>query len=71
MKKKYVKAIILLTALIIFPLFLHTAIGQPPPPPPQDIPIDGGLLTLLLAGLAYGGRKIYLDEKKKRAKDTN
>jgi len=66
MKKKYFKILILVIVLIVFPLFLSTSMGQPPPPPPQDIPIDGGLLALLLAGIAYGGRKIFLDEKKKR-----
>lgn len=39
------------------------AIAQPPPPPPQDIPIDGGLLFLLIAGAIYGGRKFYKNKK--------
>ncbi len=66
MKKRYLKILILLLILIVFPLFLSTSMGQPPPPPPQDIPIDGGLLALLLAGIGYGGRKIFMEEKKKR-----
>ncbi|MBN2663380.1 MAG: hypothetical protein JXR68_06995 [Bacteroidales bacterium] len=53
------KFTIVLFILILFPLFYQSAIGQPPPPPPQDIPIDGGLLVLLVAGIVYGGRKFY------------
>ncbi len=40
-------------------MFIQSAIGQPPPPPPQDIPVDGGLLFLFIAGLIYGGKKFY------------
>lgn len=53
------KFTIVLLILILFPLFYQSAIGQPPPPPPQDIPIDGGLFALLIAGVIYGGRKFY------------
>ena len=65
MKSKIFK-IILIFFLILSPLFISVSVGQPPPPPPQDIPIDGGLLALLIAGIAFGGRKIYKEEKKKR-----
>jgi len=44
-------------------------IAQPPDPggggggpscfPPPCIPIDGGLSLLLVAGVAYGGKKVY------------
>lgn len=53
----------------MFPLFYQSAIAQPPPPPPQDIPIDGGLLALLIAGVVYGGRKFY--KNRDEDKDTN
>jgi hypothetical protein len=42
--------------------------GPPPPPgggmnpscwPPPCIPIDGGLSFLLIAGAAYGAKKVY------------
>ena len=29
-----------------------------PPPPPPGLPIDGGILFLLVAGLFYGIRKV-------------
>ncbi len=50
-------------ALIIF---ASIGFSQPPPPPPEPIPIDGGLLFLLLGGLFLGGREVYMHEKKKR-----
>jgi hypothetical protein len=31
--------------------------GPPPPPPGNVVPIDGGILTLLFAGLFYGVKK--------------
>lgn len=42
--------------------------GDPPPnppcwPPPCTIPIDGGIGFLIVAGIAYGGKKV-LDQKK-------
>lgn len=33
--------------------------GGPPCWPPPCVPIDGGLSFLLLAGAAYGGKKVY------------
>jgi hypothetical protein len=45
--------------------------GPPPPPsvnapcwPPPCIPIDGGISALIVAGAAYGAKKLY-DKKKK------
>lgn len=31
----------------------------PPPAPPGSVPIDGGVLALLVAGVAFGARKLY------------
>lgn len=42
--------------LVLFPVM-----GQPPAPPAT--PIDGGLSLLLLAGGAYGFKKLY-DKKR-------
>lgn len=66
MKNNLLSILILTVFFIIAPLFINTVIGQPPPPDPVDIPLDGGLLTLLIAGLFYGGRKIYKEEKIKK-----
>lgn len=57
--------VITLIILLIAVLFIDTAIAQPPPPPPKEIPIDGGLGTLLAAGLFYGAKKL---REEKRAK---
>ncbi len=39
--------------------------GGPPCWPPPCVPIDGGLGFLLLAGVAYGGKKVYDISKEK------
>jgi len=63
MKQKAILILIFIVALV----FSATIVSaQPPPPPPQDIPIDGGLLFLIGAGMAYGAKEIYKYEKKKK-----
>lgn len=52
----------------------QTLLAAPPPPPsvnppcwpPPCIPIDGGISALIVAGAAYGAKKLY-DNKKKGA----
>jgi hypothetical protein len=48
-----------LLLLLLFPLIM-IAQGPPPPPPPPPpgLPIDGGLLFLLIAGIVYGVKKL-------------
>ncbi len=58
--------LILTIAFILFPVL--SAIGQPPPPPPQDIPIDGGLIFLLLSGVGLALRSFF-SKKTKRKND--
>ncbi|QNM85291.1 hypothetical protein H9W90_14030 [Polaribacter pectinis] len=55
-KRKY------LTLLLVFVL-ICTVSGQVvpppmPPPPPPGLPVDGGLLFLLISGLIFGVKKI-------------
>ena len=51
-----------LLLLLLFPLIMiaqGTGLpGPPPPPPPPGLPIDGGLLFLLIAGIVYGVKKL-------------
>ncbi|MCW3071675.1 MAG: hypothetical protein JWO44_1565 [Bacteroidetes bacterium] len=69
---------LLLTLIILFSPFLAiesmaAGMGMGPPPPcggpfpPCPIPLDSGVLFLLLAGMAYGGYKIYNSFKKNPA----
>jgi hypothetical protein len=59
--------------IIFFVLFAAPAFcaGPPLPPdptvcwPPPCVPIDGGISLLIVAGAAYGGKKIYDFRKKK------
>jgi len=53
------RIIILVFALIVMPMFVQTLAAQPPPPDPIDIPVDGGLGFLLIAGMVFGAKKIY------------
>ncbi|MFC2127763.1 PID-CTERM protein-sorting domain-containing protein [Bacteroidota bacterium] len=32
--------------------------GPPPPPPPPGLPIDSGLLCLVVAAIGYGVKKL-------------
>lgn len=52
--------------------------APPPPPPPGNgppcwpppcIPIDGGISLLMMAGAAYGAKKIYDSRKKDKAEN--
>ena len=40
--------------------------GGPPCWPPPCVPVDGGIGFLLLAGVAYGGKKVYEFSKEKK-----
>lgn len=54
------KVLILLIIFLFTPFFItHGLCQAPPPPDPVGIPIDGGLLFLLIGGIIYGGRKFY------------
>lgn len=70
MKKKLLK-VLFIVLLIIVPVAI--SYSQPPPPgggadpscwPPPCVPIDGAILWLFLAGLAYGAKKIFDLNKK-------
>ncbi len=56
---KYLTILSFVVVFVLSPVFIQTAIAQPPPPPPQDIPIDGGLGFLLAAGVAYAAKRLY------------
>ena len=59
--KKYNK--ILWALALILPCFIGIALAGPPTPPPPSgpgsgVPLDGGAVVLLIAGAAYGVKKI-------------
>jgi hypothetical protein len=47
-----------LITLIFLLSLLTVAHAQPLPPTDNPVPLDGGILTLLAAGAAYGAKKI-------------
>lgn len=78
--KKYIKPVALLFFLVVTFNLDILAGGPPGPPggggggppggcwpPSACIPLDGGISFLLLAGVAYGGKKIYDTSKKEKA----
>lgn len=48
---KKITVFLITIAFLLLPVL--NAMGQPPPPPPQQIPVDGGLIVLLVSGVAY------------------
>lgn len=63
------KKLFLFVLFLTIPFFIDTAFSQPPPPDPDPIPLDGGLTALIAAGLVYGARKLYLQQKKEEDTD--
>lgn len=71
MNKKGLKLVGLLFG---FAMVMNAA---PPPPststppcwPPPCIPIDGGITLLMVAGAAYGAKKLYNSRQKKESVD--
>lgn len=61
--KKHLFYTAITISLIILPVL--SALGQPPPPPPQDIPIDGGLIALIAAGVGYAIKLMFFKKNKK------
>ena len=69
MKKTIIITSVLFAILLIAPFFIDICAAQPGPPgggggptgppcwPPPCIPIDGGISLLVLAGIAFGGKK--------------
>ena len=53
------RKIVTIILLLIFPLITMAQEPQPPSPPqPPGLPIDSGIVYLLLLGVAYGIRKV-------------
>ena len=58
MKVKKIKPqTFLLTIALVFTVSIGYAQLPPPPQPPVQAPIDGGILLLAAAGVAYGIKK--------------
>ena len=60
--KKFILQIGFILLFILVPVMY--AMSQPPPPPPQDIPIDGGLIFLLIAGIGVAIKQMFFNKKK-------
>ncbi|WP_139958719.1 PID-CTERM protein-sorting domain-containing protein [Flavicella sediminum] len=49
----------LVLVLVFIGMNTTFAQGPPPPPPPPGLPIDGGIIGLLLLAIGYASKKIY------------
>ena len=56
--KRKMRVLGMIGMMMMTPAFINNLAAQPPPPPPVEIPIDGGLFFLLVAGMAYGAKKL-------------
>jgi hypothetical protein len=69
----YMRSFRLLVTLAFLLSGVTAGVSQPPPPPsgtpscwpPPCIPVDGGISLLVLAGAAYGAKRIYDSRKNK------
>lgn len=60
MKHNKQKSFLLVVALFFTMSALYAVEVTPPPPtPPPGLPVDGGVLALLVAGLFYGVKKSF------------
>jgi len=72
-----IKQSILIGFFAILAAVSYAAPAPPPPPPgsgppcwpPPCIPIDGGITILIVAGAAYGAKKLYNSRKKEETID--
>ncbi len=56
---------LLILSFVLNLFFIFHSVGQGGPvPPPDNTPIDGGVFALVIAGAAYGYRKVVKHKKK-------
>jgi len=59
MKRKIIRKF-LCAALLLMSVVIYAQGPNPPPPPQPGLPIDGGLLMLLVVGAIFGAFMIYI-----------
>jgi len=59
MVNKYLKAVIFLA----FIFMVNEVFAGGPPPPPPPVPIDGGIIGLMIVAIGFAARKIYNSKK--------
>lgn len=70
------KRLVLICLLLFVVTGSQSLFSAPPPPPavnppcwpPPCIPIDGGISALIVAGAAYGAKKLYNKKQKSSEK---
>jgi hypothetical protein len=66
-RMKRIKGLALTVIALGFGMAVYAQIGPPPTPttPPTQVPLDGGVIILAVAGAAYGAKKVYNKRKSK------
>ncbi len=59
-----IKFFLLVALFLLAPSFISEIIAQPPPPAVKPIPVDGGAVFLVAAGVVYGLKKMNILKKK-------
>lgn len=59
-------SIVTLVLSVGFGVTVYAQLPPPPTPttPPTQVPLDGGVIMLAVAGAAYGAKKVYNKRKK-------
>ena len=60
-------ATILLCIISIFPISGYAQLGDPGEDPDAPVPVDGGVVLLIAAGVGYGVKKVNEQRKKNTA----
>ena len=66
MKKILYKIVLSMIVIVAFSMNIAMAVPDPGGAPGVPAPIDGGLSVLLVAGLAYGAKKLYETNTKEK-----
>jgi len=59
-KNMKLRCLVIIAIIIIFPQVINGQVVPPPvpPPPPPGLPINGGILFLIISALIYGVKEI-------------
>ena len=60
--RKYIKIVFILTLLVSSTMYSQ---GEFPGGNDPNVPVDGGISALVVAGIAYGAKKVRDNNKKK------
>lgn len=63
-KKLFTSILLLLISFVCTAQLPPSPAGRPPGPPGDELPIDNGIVILVIAAVIYGAYKVYIHRKK-------